>query len=148
MVAHMAAAPVKKLIAALDSHLTGPPEVHFLAPATNFKRSGLKEPTADTIIVLLTMGYKPGTTTKALEGRKSLVEYCEANESDTLSYAVMEDKANNKVRTAEVYASESYVTDVHLKGSALKINQEQNGADRDGSRDAVRAKVVYGFLGR
>jgi quinol monooxygenase YgiN len=144
----MASAPVQKLISSMGSLLTGPPDVHVLPPATNFQRSGLREPSADTVIVLLTMGYKAGTTTKALEGWKSLVDYCEANESDTLSYAVMEDEANNKIRTAEVYVNEAYVTDVHLKGPSLKINREQNGADRDGSRNAVRAKVVYGFLGK
>jgi quinol monooxygenase YgiN len=146
----MKAPPVQKLLSIMGSGglLTGPPEVHVLPIATSFQRSSVKTPTADTVVTLLTMGYKPGTTTKALEGWKALVEYCEANESDTLAYAVLEDKENNVVRTAEVYASNSYVAEVHVKGPGLKINQEQNGADRNGEKSVVRAKILYGYLGK
>jgi quinol monooxygenase YgiN len=140
---------VQRLVKTMGSSppvLTGAPEIYNLAPSTDFKRPA--EPDADTLMILAHFEYKAGKSTDALKGWNAFSNYCKEKEKETLGYCVTEDKANNTIRTVEVYKDAEFVSEVHVKSEAVKANQEQNGSDRTGKKGAVKLRIVQGFLGK
>ena len=128
-------------------NLAAPPQFHALPAAFSFARES-QPITPETLVILATFGYKAGRTTNALEGWKGIVQNCEENEKPVLAYAVLEDKEDNMIRTVQVYENAEFVGGDHLTSEAVKKNQEQNGADRDGRMSIVKLKVIAGFLSR
>jgi hypothetical protein len=99
------------------------------------------------------MVYKPGKSSSALEGFKTLVGSLEKTEKSVLAYTALLDEKNETIRTVEVYESADYYDEVHKDASssfaqAIKENQNQNQADGTGEMGAVKLKVVQGFFGR
>lgn len=76
-------------------------EVHTLPAAISYTRHTTAH-CKDPFIVLASFTFQSGGTGTALSGFREFVDYSESNESQTLSYTILEDKEANQLRTVEV----------------------------------------------
>ena len=151
---HMASPAVAELLKIFSSDpklFSAEPAIYGLptklSAGASFTRSSLlPSTTPDPLIIFANFGYKPSTTSKALPGWTSLVEYAKEKEEGTLTYTVLEDKEKGWIRTVEAYTGEEFLEDVHVKSTAVAENQKQNAEWRTGKKEIWRLKAVAGYL--
>ena len=117
-------------------------------PSVSYQRPGLVGFHQVQLVILAAFGYQKGRTNHALAGWSRIVENCAANEPPVLAYAVSDDTETDTIRTVEVYSDAEFASTTHVESAAVKYNQEQNGADRDGRKAVVKLGPIAGFLGR
>lgn len=143
--AHLKIPPVKDIFALFKSGdvLGAPAEVHSCPVAFRRASGPTLSISSNPIIVLAHTEYKQGTASDTLEGWNKLAETALKEVNGFNKFVVVEDNANNSVRTEYILEhAEQY--EAFLKSKVMKAHQE-------GSRSVakeVKVRAIAGFLGR
>ncbi|EQB56678.1 AMP-binding enzyme [Colletotrichum gloeosporioides Cg-14] len=126
--AHMALPHVQKLVSWMSatnpSPLAGTPSTHFLSlPSDDFLFSRAKvseHKEKDPWVIIAELGYRPGGSETSIPYWQGVVNEGRENEGGTLVYGLARDSEDSeKLWTVEVYESEAYLKDVHVKSKAI-----------------------------
>ncbi|CAI0644111.1 unnamed protein product [Colletotrichum noveboracense] len=126
--AHMALPHVQKLVswmsATSPSPLAAMPSTHFLSlPSDDFLFSRAKvseHKEKDPWVIIAELGYHPGGSATSIPYWQGVVNEGRENEEGTLVYGLARDSEDReKLWTVEVYESEAYLKDVHVKSTAI-----------------------------
>ncbi|KAK2775868.1 phenylacetyl- ligase [Colletotrichum kahawae] len=126
--AHMALPHVQKLVAWMSatnpSPLAGTPSTHFLSLPSDdflFSRAMVSEyKEKDPWVIIAELGYQPGGSKTSIPYWQGVVNEGRENEEGTLVYGLARDSDDSeKLWTVEVYESETYLKDVHVKSTAI-----------------------------
>lgn len=143
----MASKPVQDLIQLFGTGdlLAQPPEVHN-CPISSKHTSGAPLPiSSNPAILLVNVGYRPGTTVHSLEGWKDFAKSASSSVKGFNVFTVVEDKETNSVRAEYVLDSWEALGEVQSLGVAEK--NKDNAKNRT-SVDAVKIRAIAGFIGR
>lgn len=122
--------------------LAGAPEIWHSSQQLYFTRPELGKAT-NPFIVLAKLVYEPEKFDEAFNGWKAPVAHTEANENGVLTYSIGKDvEYANRLTFAEVYESEKYLFDVHMKGAALQKKIQEEDSLRAGKPDIAFLKHV------
>ncbi|KAE9582245.1 4-coumarate--CoA ligase-like 7 [Colletotrichum fructicola] len=126
--AHMALPHVQKLVSWMSvtnpSPLADTPSTHFLSlPSDDFLFSRAKvseHKEKDPWVIIAELGYHPGGSATSIPYWQGVVIEGRENEEGTLVYGLARDSEDReKLWTVEVYESEAYLKDVHVKSTAI-----------------------------
>ncbi|KAJ0353813.1 hypothetical protein KNSL1_001843 [Colletotrichum chrysophilum] len=126
--AHMALPHVQKLVSWMSatnpSPLAGTPSTHFLSlPSDDFLFSRAKvseHKEKDPWVIIAELGYHPGGSATSIPYWQGVVIEGRENKEGTLVYGLARDSEDReKLWTVEVYESEAYLKDVHVKSTAI-----------------------------
>ncbi|KAF1974291.1 hypothetical protein BU23DRAFT_531789 [Bimuria novae-zelandiae CBS 107.79] len=149
--AHMAAEPVKALVAFLTQdpqYLKAESALNMTESYAFFTRPEIVNAT-DPWICYASIEYKEGKRAEALEPWKHVTSEMEKNEADTLNYSILKDNDHAEtIRTLEIYASEEYFKEVHVPSQAVQENMKNYGNEIRASIKHVFLKYRGGFMDR
>jgi quinol monooxygenase YgiN len=146
---HLQQPPVQKLLKFFgdESPLVAPPEVFNLNPTIDVRRP-ITDPKDGMIFLFAHMGYKEGKLSSAVSILKDLISACEKAEPGFYGCTASADKENNLIRIVDMFESEKFYEEEHVKSEPIAKFHQQNTPLASGDFSLVKLKVVQGFLGR
>ncbi|KIW03995.1 hypothetical protein, variant 2 [Verruconis gallopava] len=146
---HFQQPPVQKLVKYMteESPLTGPPEVHNLNPTIDVRRP-ITDPQPGMLFLFAHIKYKPGKLSEALPHLKELILAVEKDEPEFWGCTACADTENELVRVVDMFESEKFYDEVHVKSAPIAKFHAANTPLTTGEFGFAKLKVVQGFLGR
>jgi quinol monooxygenase YgiN len=147
--AHLSSAPVQKLLKFFgdESPIVGAPEVHNLTPSIDFRRP-ITDPKPGMLFLFAHMVYKEGKISEGLSILQELVSAVEKLEPEFYGCTTSVDKEKNLIRIVDMFESEKFYEEEHVKSAPIAKFHGQNAPLATGEFGFAKLKVVQGFLGR